>query len=181
VLATPPRTRLKAQNLLLLCGVLLFAEDSLLFELGQLFERSGGISGPPLYAGPVPFSRTDIIEIKYMKSHARIMMQMTPNIDADAARDQPRWTFLTNHFHVLACLDRDPELRIRDIADLVGITERATVQILNQLEASGYLTKARVGRRNHYTVHGELPLRHPLDNERPVGELLRVIEPETSS
>jgi hypothetical protein len=72
----------------------------------------------------------------------------------------------------------DPELRIRDIANLVGITERATVQILNQLEASGYLTKTRVGRRNHYTVHGELPLRHPLNNGRQVGELLRVIEPE---
>ena len=99
---------------------------------------------------------------------------------ADAGRDQSGWTFLTNHFHVLACLARDPELRIRDIADLTGITERATVQILNQLEAAGYLTKTRVGRRNHYTVHGELPLRHPLHNGRQVGELLRVIEPEVA-
>jgi DNA-binding MarR family transcriptional regulator len=97
---------------------------------------------------------------------------------ADAARDQSGWTFLTNHFHVLACLSRDSELRIRDIADLIGITERATVQILSQLEASGYVTKTKVGRRNHYTVHGELPLRHPLNNERQVGELLRVMEPE---
>jgi hypothetical protein len=99
---------------------------------------------------------------------------------ADAARDRARWTFLTNHLHVLACLARDPELRIRDIAGLVGITERATTQILNQLEASGYLTRTRVGRRNHYTVHGELPLRHPLQKGRPVGELLRVIEPEVA-
>jgi DNA-binding IclR family transcriptional regulator len=97
---------------------------------------------------------------------------------ADAARDQSRWTFLTNHLQVLACLARDPELRIRDIADLVRITERATVQILSQLEASGYLTKTRVGRRNHYTVHAELPLRHPLQSVLQVGELLRVIEPE---
>jgi len=88
--------------------------------------------------------------------------------------------FLTNHFLVLACLARDPELRIRDIAILVGITERATVQILGQLETSGYLTKTRVGRRNHYTVQGELPLRHPLNNGRQVGELLRVIEPQIS-
>jgi hypothetical protein len=99
---------------------------------------------------------------------------------ADAAREESRWTFLTNHLHVLACLARDPELRIRDIADLVGITERATVQILSQLEASGYVTKTRVGRRNHYTVHGELPLRHPMHNGRQVGELLRVIEPDPS-
>src|SRR5688572_2565725 len=106
------------------------------------------------------------------------MRNESSNIDADGARDQSRWTFLTNHLQVLACLARDPELRIRDIADLVGITERATVQILGQLEASGYLTKTRVGRRNHYTVHRELPLRHPLNNGRQVEELLRVIEPE---
>jgi DNA-binding MarR family transcriptional regulator len=99
-------------------------------------------------------------------------------MDVDAARDQSRWMFLTNHLLVLACLARDPELRIRDLANLVGITERATVQILSQLETSGYLTKTRVGRRNHYTVHGELPLRHPLNNALQVGELLRVIEPE---
>jgi Winged helix-turn-helix DNA-binding len=99
-------------------------------------------------------------------------------MDAAAARDQSGWMFLTNHLLVLACLARDPELRIRDIANLVGITERATVQILSQLETSGYLTKTRVGRRNHYTVHGELPLRHPLNHGRQVGELLRVMEPE---
>jgi DNA-binding MarR family transcriptional regulator len=99
-------------------------------------------------------------------------------MEGDAARDRLGWTFLTNHFHVLACLSRDSELRIRDLADLIGITERATVRILSQLEASGYLTKTRVGRRNHYTVHGELPLRHPLNTEHQIGELLRVIEPE---
>ena len=99
-------------------------------------------------------------------------------MDADAARNQSGWMFLTNHFLVLACLARDPELRIRDIANLVGITERATVQILSQLETAGYLTKTRVGRRNRYTVQGELPLRHPLNSGRQVGELLRVIQPE---
>src|SRR4026209_1181555 len=99
-------------------------------------------------------------------------------MEGDAARDRLGWTFLTNHFHVLACLSRDSALRIRDLADLIGITERATVRILSQLEASGYLTKTRLGRRNHYTVHGELPLRHPLNTEHQIGELLRVIEPE---
>lgn len=106
------------------------------------------------------------------------MTMESANINADATRDQSRWTFLTNHLHVLACLARDPELRIRDIADLIGITERTTAQILSQLEAAGYLTKTRVGRRNHYTVHRELPLRHPLHDGRQVGDLLRVIEPE---
>ena len=106
------------------------------------------------------------------------MTNESSRINTDAALNQSRWTFLTNHLHVLACLTRDPELRIRDIADMVGITERTTAQILSQLEAAGYLTKTRVGRRTHYTVHGELPLRHPLHNGRQVGELLRVIEPE---
>ena len=106
------------------------------------------------------------------------MMKETAITNADAARDQSRWTFLTNHLNVLACLTRDPELRIRDLSDMIGITERATVQILSQLEVAGYLTKTRVGRRNHYTIHGELPLRHPMHNGRQVGELLRVIEPE---
>jgi DNA-binding MarR family transcriptional regulator len=120
----------------------------------------------------------NIRAIEYTKSNASIMTEESWNMDADAARDQSRWTFLTNHLQVLACLARDPELRIRDIANLVGITERATVQILSQLEASGYLTKTRVGRRNHYTVHAERPLRHPLQDGHQVGELLRVIEPE---
>ena len=61
-------------------------------------------------------------------------------MSADAARDQSRWTFLTNHLHVLVCLARDPELRIRDIADLFGITARAPVQNHNQLETSGDMT-----------------------------------------
>jgi DNA-binding MarR family transcriptional regulator len=104
------------------------------------------------------------------------MTKESANMNADAARDQSKWTFLTNHLLVLACLARDPELRIRDIADRIGITERATVQILSQLEAAGYLTKTRVGRRNHYTVHGGLPLREPIYNGRQVGDVLRVIE-----
>jgi hypothetical protein len=118
------------------------------------------------------------LEIEYTKLNARIMTKEVSNINTDAARAQSRWTFLTNHLLVLACLTRDPELRIRDIADVIGITERTTAQILSQLEGAGYLTKTRVGRRNHYTVHGELPLRHPMHNGRQVGELLRVIEPE---
>jgi DNA-binding transcriptional ArsR family regulator len=128
-----------------------------------------------------PFSRIDIQELEYTNLSARIKRKGFLRVKGDAARDHLRWTFLTNHFHVLACLYRDSELRIRDMAALIGITERATVQILSQLEAAGYLTKTRVGRRNHYTVHGELPLRHPLNKGHEVGELLRVIEPEITS
>ena len=62
------------------------------------------------------------------------------------------WTFLTNHGHVLLAIADDPETRLRDIAARVGITERAAQLIVSDLEAGGYLTKEKVGRRNHYTV-----------------------------
>jgi DNA-binding MarR family transcriptional regulator len=123
----------------------------------------------------------DVLAIQYTNSNARVKMKESQTMDTDALRDRSRWMFLTNHLLVLACLARDPELRIRDLANLVGITERATVQILRQLELSGYLTKTKVGRRNHYTVHGERPLRHPLNDALQVGAVLRVIEPEIPS
>lgn len=82
------------------------------------------------------------------------------------------WTFLTNHAHVLVLLNRNPELRLRDLAQSVGITERATQRIVGELVDSGYLTRHRTGRRNSYTVHPDVPLRHPLESDHTVGELL---------
>jgi len=79
---------------------------------------------------------------------------------------------VTNHAHVLACIATDPEARLRDIATTVGITERTAGQIVTELEQAGYLTKTRVGRRNRYEVHGELPLRHPHHRHHTVGELI---------
>ena len=85
-----------------------------------------------------------------------------------------RWTFLTNHAHVLVWISNHPQSRVRDIAGSVGITERAAQSILKDLEQDGYVTKQRVGRRNTYTVHPELPLRHPIEAHHAVGDLLRV-------
>jgi DNA-binding IclR family transcriptional regulator len=85
------------------------------------------------------------------------------------------WTFLTNHSHVLVCLADDPDLRIRDIAERVGITERATQRLLTELTDSGYLEKSRDGRRNRYRVVTSRPLRHPLERAHTVGELLRAV------
>lgn len=83
-----------------------------------------------------------------------------------------QWTFLTNHAHALVCIAQDPGIRIQDIADHVGITLRAAQSIVGDLVADGYVTRTRVGRRNTYEVHPELPLRHPLEQEHRVGELL---------
>jgi alkylated DNA nucleotide flippase Atl1 len=90
--------------------------------------------------------------------------------------DDHEWRFVTNHAHVLACIADDPSGRLRDIAATVGITERAVGQIVGELEQAGYLTKTRVGRRNAYEVHGELPLRHPQHRHHTVGQLIRFLQ-----
>lgn len=88
----------------------------------------------------------------------------------------PGWRLLTNHGHILVALARDPTLRIRDIAEQVGITERAAQQIVKDLEAGGYLTITRTGRRNAYVLNRDASLRHPLHAEHTVGELLRILQ-----
>ena len=82
------------------------------------------------------------------------------------------WTFLTNHAHVLICLSRDPGMRLRDVADAVGITERAAQRIVAELVEAGYLGRTRDGRRNRYEIHAELPLRHPMERDHGIGEIL---------
>jgi predicted ArsR family transcriptional regulator len=84
----------------------------------------------------------------------------------------PTWTFLTNHAHVLMCVSNEPEIRLREIADRVGITERAAHRILSELVDEGYVERERQGRRNRYEVRLDRPLRHPLDGGRPVSDLL---------
>ena len=90
---------------------------------------------------------------------------------------RPGWTFLTNHSHVLICLARNPNLRLRELAQLVGITERAVQSILRDLEAEGYVSRRRVGRRNRYDVHPEHPMRHPVEAGHTIAEVLEVLMP----
>ena len=84
------------------------------------------------------------------------------------------WTFLSNHGHVLVHLGRHPDARVRDIAQAVGITERSAQGILADLEASGYVTATRVGRRNSYTVNAALRFRHPSEAGKPISALLKI-------
>jgi DNA-binding transcriptional ArsR family regulator len=96
----------------------------------------------------------------------------------------PQWRLVTNHGRVLVCIATYPDAsRLRDIAEAVGITERTTAQIVDDLEAAGYITKIRAGRRNRYEVHDDLPLRHPQHQHHTVGELIRFLEapPERGS
>lgn len=85
------------------------------------------------------------------------------------------WTFLTNHAHVLLCLSREPEVRMRDVAHLVGITERAVQRIVLDLERAGYVVRVRRGRRNQYEVRGHLPLRHAVERHARVASLLALV------
>ena len=86
------------------------------------------------------------------------------------------WTFLTNHGHVLLCLAKDPETTIRDVASLVGITERAVQQIVCDLEWAGVIVRTRVGRRNHYLVCREKQFRHPVEIGMTIGDLVDVVQ-----
>lgn len=99
-----------------------------------------------------------------------------------ASRPSPahRWTFLSNHAHVLICLAQDPHMRMRDVAERIGITERAVMKIVADLEGEGLLERHREGRRNAYELHLDQPLRHPIEAHRSVGELVQLILDEES-
>ncbi|HEX2317086.1 MAG TPA: helix-turn-helix domain-containing protein [Thermomonospora sp.] len=93
-------------------------------------------------------------------------------------RNHKAWTFLTNHARVLICIARSPDIRMRDVAQEVGITERAAQLIINDLEEAGYLTRSRVGRRNTYTVNADRPFRHPAEADHDVRALLDLFTEE---
>ena len=93
-----------------------------------------------------------------------------PTIDSPT-----RWTFLTNHAHVLAVLHSDPQLVLRQVAIAVGITERAVQRIVQDLEVGGFIQREKVGRQNRYHVLTKQSLRHPIEAHRRIGDLLKLI------
>ena len=88
------------------------------------------------------------------------------------------WHFLTNHAQVLLCIENDPDVRMRDIAGTVGVTERAAQRITNDLVEAGYLTRERIGRRNRYRINPKVRMRHPAQREHLIGELLGLLGSE---
>ena len=88
------------------------------------------------------------------------------------------WRFVTNHTQVLLCIARDPDARLRDIAETVGITERAVQRIVSDLVESGFVKRERQGRRSRYTLDRELKMRHPSQFDHEIGELLDLLELE---
>jgi DNA-binding MarR family transcriptional regulator len=89
--------------------------------------------------------------------------------------DSPTWSFLTNHAQVLVCIAQDPGIRLREIGETVGITERAAHRIVGDLAAAGYVSRRRQGRRNRYTIRSHLPLPDRLAREQKLGDLLAIL------
>jgi DNA-binding IclR family transcriptional regulator len=85
------------------------------------------------------------------------------------------WTFLTNHAQVLLCLADTPDIRLRDVAERVGITERATQRILADLTNAGYVKRERIGRRNHYTIDRQHAMRHSAQHGYEVDALIAAL------
>lgn len=92
-------------------------------------------------------------------------------------QERSTWTLLTSHGRVLIEVARDPAARIKDIAAAADLTERATQAILADLEAEGFISHTRIGRRNRYTVNPDHPLRHRAHAGHRVGSLLAALAP----
>lgn len=95
--------------------------------------------------------------------------------EANEQRSTASWTFLTHHAHVLLQVAGNPDATVQQIADIVGISTRSAVKILNDLESGRYLERHRQGRRNHYVLHPERPLRHPANAAHTIGELIEAL------
>jgi DNA-binding IclR family transcriptional regulator len=91
------------------------------------------------------------------------------------------WTFLTNHARALVYIAHDEGLRLRDLADSLGVTERTVFGIVGDLTDAGYVVKEKVGRRNRYRVQHNLPLRHAVGREPTIGELLELLVDSTAT
>ncbi len=87
----------------------------------------------------------------------------------------PRWSFLSLHGQALVCIARDPGIRLREIAERVGITERAVHRIVSELATAGYITRERDGRRNRYTINANRALPEPIASEHNIGTLLEIL------
>jgi DNA-binding MarR family transcriptional regulator len=90
----------------------------------------------------------------------------------DQDQDKGNWTLLTAHGRALVAIAQDPDARMRDLAEIVGVTERTVQAIVADLETAGYVAHTRIGRRNRYTVHLDRPFRHPAQDGHLIGPLL---------
>lgn len=110
--------------------------------------------------------------VVYFKTPVNVNRSVSKNAKNLVVPTGHAFTYLTNHTHVLVALDLDPELRVRDLAAMVQVTERAVQRILSDLQDAGVLRVEKVGRRNRYGIARSARLRHPLEDHCTVGGLL---------
>jgi predicted transcriptional regulator len=103
------------------------------------------------------------------------------NVSSKTAPPTHSITMLTNHAHVLALIAEKPDVRMREIATNIGITERAVQRIVDDLTVTGYIVVTKDGRRNRYEIQPEARLRHPLASHRSIGDLIRFVNPSCSA
>ena len=111
-------------------------------------------------------------------SYIIIMRKKAPDrsgLIREERADNTGWTFLTNHAHVLLSIAEKPEVVMRDVANNVGITERAVQRIVSDLEKAGYIQIIRRGRQNRYKVRTNMNLRHPIERHRHVSDLIALL------
>ncbi len=101
--------------------------------------------------------------------------QKTKPLGGLTQQEKIRWTFLTNHAHVLILLSQDSSLVLREVAFRIGITERAVQRIIADLEQDGFIEREKVGRKNQYCILVKRPLRHPIESHRSIGDLIALI------
>jgi DNA-binding transcriptional ArsR family regulator len=113
--------------------------------------------------------------LRVQKNRAAVRRRATVTQPSGDTATRTRWTFLTNHTHVLILLTQDPSMILRQVAARIGITERAVQRIILDLEEGGYIERDKVGRQNHYRILSNHPLRHSVEAHRTVGELLTLV------
>ena len=145
-----------------------------LIDLGREVANAAIHLAQQLAHGMLPKSRLGYHDTHLATENIRDLCRMS------SSNGEKTWRFLTNHTQVLLCIQREPHVRFRDIAQTVGITERAAQRIVADLIESGYVESERIGRRNHYRVNPKIPMRHPAQDGHDIGELLRLLKLDDS-
>lgn len=109
-----------------------------------------------------------------VKKATKSVREVTTSSEPESMESH-RWTFLTNHAHVLILLSQEPNLVLREVAQRIGITERAVQRLIADMEEDGILEREKVGRKNQYRIRSKKPLRHPIEAHRTIGDLIALI------
>lgn len=133
------------------------------------------MKSPPQKSGTTARKAAKAAVVKNVTGSAPRSAMRPPPVPEPSEKSGLQWTFLTNHSHVLVLLARNPSRVLREVAQQVGITERAVQRIIAELEAGGFVKREKIGRQNHYQIRTNQPLRHAIESHRTIGDLLALL------